>query len=59
VRAGVLFLILLVVGCTHVQSSGPPESRTEKSTRRSDMLCMQDCMGTQADKQLCEDRCSF
>lgn len=53
-------LLLHAVGCAQVQSpGGAPESRAEKAGRRSDALCLQDCLGTQADREFCEDRCSF
>ncbi len=58
-RKGILFLVLLAAGCSHMQSSSQPESRTAKPSQPTDTLCMQDCMGSQAGEEFCKDRCSF
>jgi len=57
-RFRVLLFSLLVAGCAQSpERASTPQ--TSGATRRVDTLCMQDCMGSQAGKQFCEDRCSF
>jgi hypothetical protein len=48
-----LFLTLLASGC------GAPAQRSGPAPRHIDTQCMQDCMGVQAGREFCEDRCSF
>ena len=46
-----LLLAVFVAGCT---TQGPPR----KVERQTDMLCLQDCMGTGGSRDFCQDRCT-
>jgi hypothetical protein len=51
-RASLILIVLLVVGCA--SSSGSPPRRPG-----TDTLCYDDCLGNGGNKQFCEDRCSY
>ena len=51
IRVTLLLAACLVAGCA---GQSPPR----KVERQTDMLCLQDCMGTGGSREFCEDRCT-
>ena len=54
-RASVLLIALLLAGCA--SPSDPPGSPPRRPGM--DTLCFNDCLGSGAKKEFCEDRCSY
>jgi hypothetical protein len=46
-----LLLTVFVAGCA--TQAAPP-----KVERQTDMLCLQDCLGTGGSREFCQDRCT-
>ncbi len=60
-RISIILIALAVVGCSYFPSrSEAPRPVTSSSTSRGiDTLCMNDCLGSGATKEFCEDRCTY
>jgi hypothetical protein len=55
-----LYLYKLVISRYGGYRSESPQQRTPSSTSRSiDTQCMNDCLGSSATKEFCEDRCTY
>src|SRR5207302_689181 len=51
IRIALLLAACLVAGCA---AQSPPR----KVERQTDMLCLQDCLGSGGAREFCEDRCT-
>jgi hypothetical protein len=62
-RFSVVLLALLVVACSSTPDRSAPSSQTPKASAPKrpgvDVLCLNDCLGSGASKELCEDRCNY
>jgi hypothetical protein len=61
VHASVILIALAAAGCSYFPNrSDPPQQGASSSTSRGiDTLCMNDCLGSSATKEFCEDRCTY
>jgi len=61
VRASAILIALTVAGCSYFPNRPEPtRPGTSSSTSRGvDTLCMNDCLGSGATKEFCEDRCTY
>ena len=60
-RASVILIALAAAGCSYFSNrSEPAQHGTSPSTPRGiDTLCLNDCLGSGATKEFCEDRCTY
>jgi len=54
VRASVILIALAAAGCSYF-----PDRSSSSTSRGIDTLCMNDCLGSSATKEFCEDRCTY
>jgi hypothetical protein len=61
VRASVILIALAAAGCSYFPDRSEPAQRgaSSSATRSIDTLCMNDCLGSGATKEFCEDRCTY
>ncbi len=60
-RIAVLWLLLALAGCTTSapQPSQPADQASSGPPRRLDFQCLNDCLGSPADPDLCNARCTY
>ena len=62
-RTSIVLLALLAAACSSSPDRSAPSSQPPKASvpKRPgvDVLCLNDCLGSGATKELCEDRCNY
>jgi len=62
VRIAILLIALTAAGCTSAPQQAEPSPQQSAVPARHRLLdrgCFDDCMGTNAGKEFCEDRCTY
>jgi PBP1b-binding outer membrane lipoprotein LpoB len=60
-RIAIIFLLLALAGCSTATQQSPQAADQAKSgpPRRLDFQCLNDCLGSPADEDLCRARCTY
>jgi len=56
IRAALLLAALLAAGCAATPQ--PDQSPRPRAQRQTDMLCVNDCLGSGGAREFCQDRCT-